>query len=377
MGLPSFTNPQYLLYGLPSVILLVSGFWYLNFRARQAMRKAYGEGELVDAFTRKESFSYQIIALSAWLVATISLVIAAAGPYLSDSPETIKAGSIQAVVVLDVSISMAAEDYREHMPPPPAKPNKEGKEGQQEIGVGSYGTRLDVSKLLISQILRSLQGNEVGLVSYAGKGFPQADLTSDYLALDFVVKNWVRIGNAQGNGSNFGEGILEAINTFKRDENKDKKRVIVLLSDGGLTGEKEKVAEAVDEMRKENIDLIIIGVGLEKPVPIPIYDDNNQFVGYFGAANNQPVSTSLEEGPLTDLASQANGKYIHLDTSYQKLEIPWVKAFGGNKTEPHAVHIYQWFVGLSMLVITSIAFTQFFRNRKQKTFLSNGQKTVS
>jgi Ca-activated chloride channel family protein len=110
-----------------------------------------------------------------------------ARPVLLGNFGEIRKGTLDVIAVLDVSKSMRAEDC------------------------GLRGSRLEMAKTALLQSLPDLAGNRLGLVTFAGKSFPQAELTDDLDALEFVLKNWVTVDSAPSQGSNIGMALSEAI----------------------------------------------------------------------------------------------------------------------------------------------------------------------
>lgn len=348
----SFMHGEYLL-ALLGVIPLVFFLAYAGYRGKLAARQRYGEGRLVDRFTKRVTFAKLLANATAWTFVAVLLLVAAAGPTMPESPDQVKAGTMQVIVVMDVSKSSAAEDYRGKMPGSPAG---------STVAEGPSGSRIDMIKYQIQQLMTAISGNELGIVTYQGEGFAQSDLASDFTALRFVVKSFVKVGSAPGGGSDFARGMRTALDAFKRDFNPNKQRVIVLFSDGGFTGNAEEYAAVLAEMKKENIKLVIVGVGGTVPVPIPQYDANKGFTGYL-QQKGAVVTTTVEEGPLKDLAAATDSEYHYIEVGQTSLDIRWSNTLGGTKTEPRVAHIYSYFLGLALLLLTVLSLTGFSRKR--------------
>ncbi|HEY9868164.1 MAG TPA: vWA domain-containing protein [Candidatus Obscuribacterales bacterium] len=353
MGNITFANPSYL-YWLLAVLPLAAAFWYASFWFRRKTRQQYGEAGLVDRYTRKPGLVLELLQLGGWLVVLTLLVVATAGPLQPDAPQRARTGSLQVVIVMDVSKSMAAEDYRSVMPGP------DGTDGA--LVVGPHGSRLDMTKYLITtRIMPAIQGNQIGVVTYTGSGFPQADLTDDYTALRFVLTNWVKVGSAPGGGSDFSEGLKEALATFKRDEDPNKEKVIVLFSDGGFTGDQAELAKVTQELAAQRVRLIIVGLGMPAAIPIPVYDENGQLTGYF-KKDDKVVTTAIEEANLTRLAAATGGEYIHL-TNDKDLQIQWATTLAGTKVEPRVRHVYQYPLGVALALLLVLSARGLFRGK--------------
>lgn len=322
---------------------LASMLWYVGFQLRRKARKAYGEERLVNRFSQPLRLASEVGVLAAWLVTLVALVVAAAGPVVPDAPQHIQEGSLQVVVVTDVSRSMAAEDYRNLMPP------KKGVAAP--LVPGPYGTRLDMIKHVIkTQIMPAIAGNQIGISTYCGNGFDQADLTTDFEAVRWVMDNWMKIGAAPGGGSDYAEGLKEALRIFDLTPDAKKQKVIVLFSDGGFTGDRNELAKVISEIQKRSIRVIIVGVGGNAPLPIPMYNETTgQLTGYL-QKNGQVVTTAIDEASLNALASQMGASYIRLDPN-RSLDIQWASTLSGSHAEKHEAQVYRYPLGVAMFLL--------------------------
>jgi len=255
---------------------------------------------------------------------------------------------------MDVSWSMAAEDYRPIMNAPDGTPGS--------AVSGPWGSRIDMSKYIIVQrMMPALQGNQIGLVTYMGNGFQQPPLTDDYTALRFVLKNWVKDGSAPGGGSDIASGLTEALDTFKADEDPKKDKVIVLFSDGGYTGEPGPLQEAIQKLNEQHVRVIVVGMGGNTPIPIPLYERNGQPKGY-RMKDEQVIMTAVEEAQLQSIASATSGEYIHL-ADPNDVKVQWASTLAGSKAEPHETHIYQYPLIAALVMLLLLSFRGFARNR--------------
>lgn len=336
---------MWLLAVLPATI----AFWFFGFRMRKAARDKFGEERLVNRNTAPLTLKSEALVLAGWLSVVGLLVFAAAGPVAPAAPNTAQSGTLQVIAVTDVSQSMRAEDYRPAMPP------KDGL--SPDLVPGPYGTRLDMVKIVIQkEILPAVQGNEFEIVLYMGNSVAFPDFpTDDFQTLEWIFKNWVRIGNAPGGGSDFVEGLKEAVASFKRSPNQNMERVIVLFSDGGYTGSQEELQKVIDEIKKLDIRLVIVGVGTPENVPIPEYSPTGELTGYKKLKEGQ--STSLQEGNLTALRDAVGDKaeYVLLAAD-AKLNINWARTLAGSKTEQRENPLdgYVVMAALALLLILSL-----------------------
>src|SRR5262249_2504913 len=150
------------------------------------------------------------------------------------------------------------------------------------------GSRLQMARHLCEQIMHTTAGNDMGLVSYMGKGFTLFPiLTSDYPGLKTIMDFSLRPGNADGDGSFVANGLAEAIGLFDREGDPKKVHVIVLFSDGGNDSKQEDLEKVVSVLKGKHIRLVVVGLGSDKQIDLPMYDEQNgQFIKW------RPLDTS-------------------------------------------------------------------------------------
>jgi len=339
----SFLRPL-LLLALAAVVPITACVLFLAYHARRNARKAYGEERLVNRFSYTPSRRAELTIGLAWVAAMSMLVIAAAGPILPEAPDTVPSGSLRVVVVSDVSKSMAAEDYRSVMP---------AKDGVPAAEVpGPYGTRLEAVKRVVeNQIMPAIIGNQLGLATYCGNGFDQADLTDDFASLRWVIDNWMNVGNAPGGGSDYAEGLATALEIFDSAKESNVQKVIVIFSDGGFTGDQAALSKVLDEIKARGIRVVVVGVGSDTPIPIPVYNpETGQLTGYIQDDKKQTVTTGIESGNLEKLTAATNGTYVRLDPR-QSLNVQWASKLTGSRPQTHEKHVFQYPLGLALVLL--------------------------
>lgn len=341
-----FLRPEYLTALLIAVPLTV-GMWYLNFRGRKTARQEFGDERLIGRYTKPLSLRGELIIATSWVLAVAMVILAMAGPMSESLPTTAKSGSLQVVAVVDVSKSMGAEDYRSVMP---------SKDGYAPENVpGRYGSRLDyVHGILTQKVMPAIIGNQLGVVLYSGEAFEQVTLTDDWSATTWVLDNWMTIGNAPGGGSDYGSGIDKALQMLERDKVDGLQPVIVLFTDGGFSGESDELDKTLEKVNDFGARLIIIGVGGRTPLPIKIYDKDNNVTGV-ETRDNAPVKTAIDEAAVVALASRASADYVILDpTSNGELNINWASTLGGSKTETQDKPVFQYPLGIALIFLTGL-----------------------
>jgi Ca-activated chloride channel family protein len=183
------------------------------------------------------------------------------------------------MVALDVSESMLAEDI---------KPN-----------------RLARAKLEITELMDRLEGNEIGLVLFAGAAFVQFPLTSDFAtARTFLDSAYPGIISRPG--TVIGKAIRVGMEGF--NEERASQKVIILLTDG--ENHEGDAVEAAREAAEQGIIIYTIGFGSAEGEPIPQYDELGNLTGYKRDRQGEIVLSRLNETILQEISLTANGRYF-------------------------------------------------------------------
>ena len=155
-----FADPNFL-YLLILLPFLVALYLYSNYHRRQNIRK-YGDPALLKGLM--PTISKYRPDIKFWLTfAALTLVILMlARPQFGSKMETVKRSGVEAVIALDISNSMLAEDVTP--------------------------SRLDKSKKLISRLVDTFNNDKVGLIVFAGDAFTQLPITSDYVSAKMFLE---------------------------------------------------------------------------------------------------------------------------------------------------------------------------------------------
>jgi Ca-activated chloride channel family protein len=264
---------------LPGVVLLL----YYGSHCRTVFLRNFGDLHLLwQTPSRFPRLHREWVTALLLLVAFTCTVLALSDPRYPIGPSHLRAGTLDVVMVMDVSKSMAAEDY------------------------GS-NSRLDQARQMARHMLTRLRGNRVGLVTYAGISFRQADLTDDLDALDFILEHWVSIDSVSVGGSNLSAALETGVALFETDVEREK--LLLLFSDGGSGP--ETLSDTLAEASQQDIRVVVFGLGNTQPSRIPQYDKRKEFVSYL-KADGKVLTTRLNEGVLQRVAEGANGTYLRI-----------------------------------------------------------------
>lgn len=281
-----FANSGYFLLFLLAPIFVIFYYWVFKWKKRALAR--FGNLDLVKKLSQSTSRRRQIVKAGFIVLGVLFVTLALARPQIGTRLEEVKREGVDIFVALDVSASMLAEDI---------KPS-----------------RLEKAKHEISAFIDVLKGDRIGLIAFAGEAFVQCPLTLDYSA----AKTFLEImdpASIPEPGTNLGDAISLAMKSFETKERKYK--VLILITDGEDHGEDAtKVAEAAD---KEGLVIFTVGIGSPKGVPIPMYDDMGNQVGFKKDRSGEVILTKLDELTLQKIALTTSGKYYRSTTGETKL----------------------------------------------------------
>jgi Ca-activated chloride channel family protein len=149
-----------------------------------------------------------------------------------------------------------------------------------------------------------LHGNRVGLVTFAGNSFRQAELTEDFTALEYILKRWVHLDSTGVGGSALGRALEAALALVPEKSERD--CLLLFFSDGGEAG--ENLQPVLTKIAQRGVRIVAFGMGGPHPARIPQYDAAGKFIGFL-QVNGQAVTTRLNEVPLQQMARTTGGLY--------------------------------------------------------------------
>ncbi len=253
-------------------------------------------------------------------------VFALSDPRYPTGPSYMPDGSLDVVMVLDVSKSMAAEDY-------------------------GPKSRLDMAREIARHMLTELGGNRVGLVTYAGISFRQADLTTDFEALDFILNQWVAIDAVRVGGSDLKQAIETGLEVF--DQEVEREKLMLIFSDGGT--EHDGFAATLNKATQQGVKMVALGLGHEHPSRIPLYDANKKFQGYLKSDDEagQVLTSRLNERALSQVARGSRGTYIRIERGQEWRRLLRRRDVAGSMFIQDERKIYQYFLLVGLLAFAA------------------------
>lgn len=272
-----FENPIYLwlLLIIPILIILKIMMWYVQRKKLSRIGNPTLLKELmpdVSRFRPWVKFLLLITALS-------SLILALARPQFGSKISHEKRNGIEAIIALDISNSMLAQDVQP--------------------------SRLDKSKLMIENLINSFINDKIGLVVFAGEAYVQLPITSDYVSAKMFLSN-ITPSLISAQGTDIARAIRVSLSSFTQQKGVGK--AIILITDG--EDNEGGALEAVKEAKEKGVNVFILGVGDSKGAPIPLGNGE-----YLKDNHGQTVMTALNENMCKEIAQAGSGTYIHIDNT--------------------------------------------------------------
>lgn len=275
----------YLLVAIPFIYL---AFLLSNIKRYRIVCKL-GNPETLNQLSKRELLSsYRVEGLFA-TASIFFFIIALARPQAGTRLEPVKIKGSDLYIAIDLSQSMKAEDI---------KPN-----------------RLERAKIDARELIHSLNGDRVGLILFAGDAFVQCPLTTDYDAILSLI-NTIDPDSTVAAGTSLAAPMEVALKSLKTEQ--DTYSLLLLLTDGEDTvGEMEK---PLKELKRRGIKVFTIGIGKKEGVPIPLFDQNGNRVGYKKDKHGKVVITMLDEVTLRWLAEITGGYYFRAGDTFDEIK---------------------------------------------------------
>lgn len=300
----NYEEYKILVYILSGLIFLLYLFLY---RRKHAWLKAFGQRALIDRFSKIPHIYRNLLKGLSISAAFCAMSLAILQPKWQTTQDYYEKEGLEIVFVLDVSISMLAEDV---------KPN-----------------RLQRAKMEISNLVRELEDDRVGLVVFAARAFsllpyPTSDYEKVFLrVLNMINENYVRFVPY---GTNIGNAFILAMNSFSKE---NAKKVMIFLTDGEeqiIT--RSQVAEAVKLLlEKKDIAIYVVGIGdSKKASPIPKRDKEGNVIGYEATEEGETIYTKPNPKFLGEIAEIVGGTYQH-DATGDELKHIFTQVIEQNK----------------------------------------------
>ncbi len=333
-----FASPQYL-YLLLVLVALAAIHYYIIYKKKRQVKR-FGDPELTRQLFLGVSRWRPEVKFWITMLALASFIVALARPQFGTRLDTRERMGIEAIIALDVSNSMLAEDV---------KPN-----------------RLEKAKMMVSNMVDGMRDDKIGLIVFAGQAFVQLPITSDYVSAKMFLET-ISPSMISVQGTDIAEAINLSMRSFTQQE--DVSRAIFVITDG--EDNEAKGVEAAKQAAAKGIRVYVLGIGNPGGAPIPIPGTGQYIIDDEG----NTVISKLSEEMCREIATAGGGSYIYVDnsSSAQKKLSEQVDRLAKAKMESQIYSEYdEQFQGFVLIGILLLLLDVFLLERESKsTWLSN------
>ncbi|MFB0515879.1 MAG: VWA domain-containing protein [Candidatus Neomarinimicrobiota bacterium] len=266
-----FQQPWWLL--LLVLLPLFYGWYWRQGHKREGVLRFSSLALFDPAAVRSSRLKADLLQGAKFLLLVL-VVLALARPRLTDVVRETEVEIIDIMLVLDISSSMRAADF---------KPN-----------------RLEAVKKVARQFVSDRPYDRIGIVVFAVAPFIQCPLTNDTNVL-LNLLDQVTIVDKEYDGTAIGMAIANAINRLR--DTPAASKVMILLSDGNNNAGELDPTTAAQLAREFGIKIYTIGAGSHGMAPYPISDP------IWGQRMVQ-VEVELDEETLQQVADITGGQYF-------------------------------------------------------------------
>ena len=272
-------------------------FWIFLYFKKDSQRSALSKtnDEVYSFLVRKINPSSIIIKNRLVFLGLFFLTIAASGPQIGTRVRPVERKGVDLVIVLDTSKSMDANDVTP--------------------------SRLSKAKLELNKLIKTLNGDRVAIIVFAGSSHLYLPLTTDYEAA-LLFLNEIETDMIPNQGTSLSSALNTALTAFT--EELEKFKVVLLVTDG-----EDHEGEAIDVAKRATMAGMIINtvaVGSDEGGLIPIESNNKYKLDKKGRL----VTSKVDQAILKDIAKAGNGSfywfsnnrdsYIDIENGINKME---------------------------------------------------------
>ena len=248
-------NP-YWLWMLPLPIIIN---WLIPaYRTRQSAIKVPFFDVLVQALDETPSEGASQLTASVWqkaflVVSWCLLIFALTKPTILGEPQTRESLGRDVMVVVDLSGSMAEQDFV----------SKQASDNDSDAGEIKKISRLEATKEVLADFVNTRKGDRLGLILFGDAAFVQTPFTADQ-------KVWLELLNQTdvamaGQSTHLGDAIGLAIKVFEQssseNESSTREKVAIVLTDGNDTGSYVEPIDAAKVAAAKGVRIHMIAMG--------------------------------------------------------------------------------------------------------------------
>ena len=310
-----FQHPSFLilLVIIPSLVIWYQRSGKYNEGTIRYSKYFFSE-QIIQSGKRKQ---YLILAL--YLMIMIFLILGISRPRSVSNLKETSVSVIDILLVLDISSSMLADDFR---------PN-----------------RLEAVKKTAREFIEGRKEDRIGILVFAGESFIQCPLTIDKTVLKSLI-NEITVASKEYDGTAIGMAIANGTNRLRNS--KVDSKVMILLSDGSNNSGEIDPITAAELANQFNIKIYTIGAGTNK--------------SYTRIPGRGMIRNEIDEETLMRIAKVTGGKYFRA-TDIETLGLVYSEISSLERSEidvkeyTQYKELYGWFLipafilGMSMEII--------------------------
>ncbi len=211
-------------------------------------------------------------------VAVVLLLFLLAGPRFEEKRKETLPSGIDILLALDVSGSMAAEDFQPQ-------------------------NRLEVAKDVLKDFVRGRPSDRIGLVVFGGKSLTKVPLTLQHAQLIDAIDR-IHFGTVP-EGTAIGSAIMSSVNRLSGHKRAERSgdRILLLITDGRNNTGEVHPTDALEIAAGQKIKIYTIGVGSLGKAPFPYY-------GADGKKTYRYEIADLDEPLMRKIAERTGGQYF-------------------------------------------------------------------
>ena len=297
-----FEDPAWLWLAAAGVLVLLAA--WLRERDRRANAVAFPGASRLRRVRRGLRVRLRALPAALGALGIVAGAVALARPQHGLLHEDVTTQGVDIVVALDVSGSMAAEDFQPR-------------------------NRIEVAKGVVAEFIKRRLSDRVGLVIFSARALTKAPPTTDKGVLLRQLDD-VRLGTLP-DGTAIGSGIATALTRLRHSRARSK--VVVLVTDGANNAGEIDPATAADIAKAMEVRVYTILVGRGGRVPIPVKVQNP----LTGEVGEERVMTEVDvdEGLLQRIAGRTGAEFYRA-TDPEALRQIFARIDRLEKSELHA-----------------------------------------
>ncbi|MCR5505191.1 MAG: VWA domain-containing protein [Elusimicrobiaceae bacterium] len=278
-----FANTKIFFYLILTVII-IAVLWRIGFLRRRAVLNILFSKTNFSSLTPGEIKGRRLLKDILFLSGLFFLFVSLAGLQWGKERRENIATYSQAIIAVDVSLSMQAEDF---------KPN-----------------RLENAKMMLKMLFEDVAQERLGLIAFTSQAYMLCPITTDLNALKTLSER-LKINMLPVQGTSLSPTIKLAARMLEPYAGI---KALVLITDGEDHNPKD-IEETLSVARDAGIKIITVGIGTEEGELIPIKTDKG--TEYKKDRSGKTVLTKLDEKSLIDIASKTGGAYIKYTNAQQ------------------------------------------------------------